>query len=158
MKMTRTETASEMETKVLAELNQKKTDWVIMTAAVADYRPKEMATQKIKKKENEMTLVLERTPDILGGLRKRCPNAFLIGFAAETETLEAYARKKLVDKELDMIVANDVSVPGIGFHSDINKVMVLGRMGELFEFGPDSKMTIANQLLSTFLDCSRARA
>lgn len=103
-----------------------KADIAILSAAVADYRPKHVAAQKIKKTEETMTLELERTPDILGSMRSVFGFAkTLIGFAAETNDVEAYARGKLERKQCDMIVANDVSRRDIGFDSSDNEVTLV---------------------------------
>lgn len=101
-------------------------DAAIHAAAVADYRPAATAEQKIKKTGETLTLELLRNPDILGS----CRDAFgfdgvLVGFAAETGNLEANARDKLRRKGCDLVVANDVSQPGIGFDSDRNRVLLV---------------------------------
>lgn len=101
-------------------------DVAILCAAVADYRPVAMAEQKIKKNADRMTIELERTPDILGSMRSTFGfTGKLIGFAAETQDVEAYAREKLHRKQCDMIVANDVSRSDIGFDSRENEVMLV---------------------------------
>ncbi len=98
---------------------------VIMSAAVADYRPREAAARKLKKDAAGLTLELERTPDILAGLGARKGRRLLIGFAAETHDVAAEARRKLRAKRLDLIVANDVGAPGAGFDTDTNAVRLL---------------------------------
>ena len=119
--------AREMEQAVLAEYDR--VDAVIKTAAVADYRPKETAPQKIKKSDGELTLTLVRNPDILYELGQRKKHQVLVGFAAETNDLETYARKKLEKKNLDFIVANDVSAHDAGFGTDTNRVQIFYRDG-----------------------------
>jgi phosphopantothenoylcysteine decarboxylase/phosphopantothenate--cysteine ligase len=105
-------------------------DAAIFSAAVADYRPAHPAEQKIKKSEATLTLTLERTPDILGSVRAVFGwEGFLVGFAAETEDLLGHAREKLVRKGCDLLVANDVSRPGIGFDALENEVTLLFRDG-----------------------------
>lgn len=123
--LVRVETAAEMETEVLARAAT--ADVVVMAAAVADFRPKVVADQKIKKDGGPPELVLEPTPDILAGLGavKRA-GQILVGFAAETEALRQNAADKLRRKRLDLIVANDVSAPGAGFEHDTNEVLILG--------------------------------
>jgi phosphopantothenoylcysteine decarboxylase/phosphopantothenate--cysteine ligase len=119
-------TADEMYQAVAARIED--TDCAIMAAAVADYRPAEIAEQKIKKADETLELRLVRTTDILGSARS--PMGFtglLVGFAAETQDLEANAAAKLEKKGCDLIVANDVSKPGIGFDSDENEVVILQR-------------------------------
>lgn len=99
-------------------------DVFIATAAVADYRTKTTAPQKIKKNQPAMTLELVKNPDILATISKENPNMFMVGFAAETQDVEKYAHNKLIDKKLDMIACNDVSRQDIGFASDDNAMTV----------------------------------
>ena len=119
--------AREMEQAVLSEYDS--VDAVIKSAAVADYRPKEISSQKIKKSDGELTLTLVRNPDILYELGQRKKHQVLVGFAAETNDLETYARKKLEKKNLDFIVANDVSAKDAGFGTDTNRVQIFYRDG-----------------------------
>ncbi len=123
-------TAEEMRAAVLAALPE--CDILVMAAAVADFRPAEVAGQKIKKGAG-LTLHLERTPDILAEVaaeRERSGRpALVVGFAAETEDLLRNARAKLEAKRLDLIVANDVSSPDSGFGADTNRVILLDRYG-----------------------------
>ncbi|MBD1399207.1 bifunctional phosphopantothenoylcysteine decarboxylase/phosphopantothenate--cysteine ligase CoaBC [Pelovirga terrestris] len=122
-------------------------DVVIKAAAVADYRPMIRQQQKMKKKSEEFILDLEKTPDILAELGQRKAHQILVGFAAETEDLLEHARKKLVSKNLDMIVANDVSIPGAGFDVDTNIVRFIYRNGEMENLELMSKTDVANHLL-----------
>lgn len=115
-------TAAEMHDAVMRYLP--KQDIAVFAAAVADYTPAAVADQKIKKTGDTLTLELVRTPDILGSARERFQGT-LVGFAAETEDLEANARKKLLGKRCDLVIANDVSQPGIGFDSDRNEVLLV---------------------------------
>jgi len=118
------ETAAEMHDVVARFLPRM--DIAVFAAAVADYTPAIVASQKIKKSAESLTLEFVRTPDILGAARQ--PIGFtgtLVGFAAETEELESNARTKLVRKNCDLIIANDVSKPGIGFESDRNEVILV---------------------------------
>lgn len=121
---------------------------VIKAAAVADYRPKERAKQKIKKNDAELTLVLEKNPDILMelGARKR-ETQILVGFAAETQNLLAYAQEKLKKKNLDLIVANDVTCPDAGFNTETNLVKIIGRDGSIKELPLLSKQKVAKAIL-----------
>ena len=121
---------------------------VIKAAAVADYRPKERAKQKIKKNDAELTLVLEKNPDILMelGARKR-ETQILVGFAAETQNLLAYAQEKLKKKNLDLIVANDVTCPDAGFNTETNLVKIIGRDGSIKELPLLSKQKVAKTIL-----------
>ena len=104
----------------------RRVDIAILCAAVADYRPIAVAEHKIKKTEGPLTLTLERTPDILGSMRSDFGfTGVLVGFAAETDEMLAHAQEKLRRKGCDMIVANDVSRPGIGFGSAENEVTLV---------------------------------
>ena len=106
-----------------ASLAVKKADIFISSAAVADYRVTEVASQKIKKKSDKMSLKLSKTPDIVAILSENNPQLFVVGFAAETEQVEAHAREKLDRKQLNAIIANDVSRMDIGFNSDDNEAL-----------------------------------
>lgn len=103
---------------------------LVMAAAVADYRMKRAATQKMKKGPRAMTLELERNPDILTGLAARKGRRIVVGFAAETQGMVEEARRKLRAKRLDLIVGNDVTAPGAGFGSDTNVVHLIAADGE----------------------------
>ena len=127
VRVVKVRSAREMEQAVLAEYDS--VDAVIKSAAVADYRPKEIASQKIKKSDGELTLTLVRNPDILYELGQRKRYQVLVGFAAETNDLKTYARKKLEKKNLDFIVANDVSAKDAGFGTDTNRVQIFYRDG-----------------------------
>ena len=119
----RVETAAEMEAAMLALAAG--ADVVVMAAAVADFRPKEAADTKLHKADGVPDLVLEPTPDILAELgRRRRPGQVLVGFAAETDEVAERAAAKLVAKGVDLMVANDVSAPGVGFDHDTNEVTV----------------------------------
>lgn len=100
-------------------------DVFIATAAVADYRPRDIAKQKIKKNDNSMVLELERNPDIISAVAALEPAPFCVGFAAETENVVEHARSKLARKGLNLIFANDVANAGIGFNSDENQVTLI---------------------------------
>ncbi|WP_193213498.1 phosphopantothenoylcysteine decarboxylase [Luteolibacter marinus] len=118
------ETAAEMFDAVRRHIGRM--DAAVFAAAVADYRPAAAASQKIKKTGETLVLELVRNPDILGSVRDEFGfNGTLVGFAAETENLEANARDKLQRKGCDLVVANDVSKPGIGFDSDRNEVLLV---------------------------------
>ncbi|MCD8055061.1 MAG: bifunctional phosphopantothenoylcysteine decarboxylase/phosphopantothenate--cysteine ligase CoaBC [Lachnospiraceae bacterium] len=106
-------------------------DIVIMAAAVADYRPKTVAENKIKKQEDDSVLELTRTKDILGTLgARKCPGQILCGFSMETEHMVENSRKKLVKKNLDMIVANNLKQAGAGFGTDTNVVTLITAQGD----------------------------
>lgn len=122
-------------------------DLFIATAAVADYRPETCAGDKIKKTGETMALSLVRNPDTLATIAGRIDAPFTVGFAAETSDVARYATDKLQRKKLRMIVANDVSAPGLGFNSDNNAVTVFWPGGHE-SIGPDSKATIARRLVA----------
>ena len=122
-------------------------DIFIATAAVADYRPQTAAGDKIKKTSEAMALELVRNPDTLATIAARPDAPFTVGFAAETRDVEHYATDKMRRKKLGMIVANDVSTPGLGFNSDQNAVSVFWPGGRT-DIGPDSKQAIAAQLIA----------
>ena len=125
-------------------------DVVIMTAAVADFRPVQSTEGKIKKDQGIPQIVLEATPDILAALGARKPKGqTLVGFAAETSDLVDNARGKLERKNLDLIVANDVAAPGVGFGHDTNAVTILGADGSAVEVGLVDKHSIATAVLDS---------
>jgi len=141
-------TAEEMLAAVLKSLPESSV--VIMTAAVADFRPKAAAEQKIKRK-GAMTLELEPTADILAEVARRktsqvVASQVVVGFAAETENVLENARKKLVSKSLDAIVVNDVSREGVGFDSDRNAVTIISQ-SEVVEVPETSKWDVAHRVL-----------
>ena len=141
------ETTREMYRAVVEEFAD--SDITVKAAAVADYRPQQTAEQKIKKDGSTLTLVLEKTEDILFELGQRKKAAqLLIGFAAETENLLANAQKKISKKNLDMIVANNVTVLGAGFGSDNNLVKFIYPQGEIEELPMMSKAEVAKAIFA----------
>jgi phosphopantothenoylcysteine decarboxylase/phosphopantothenate--cysteine ligase len=150
IEVVRVETAGQMEQAVLARSDA--ADIVLMAAAVADFRPKAPADQKIKKRDGVPEVVLEPTPDILGVLSaRRRPGQVLVGFAAETRDLRAEATDKLRRKGLDLIVANDVSAPGVGFGHDTNAVVVLDADGGAVEVPLTGKRAVAGAVLDVVI-------
>ena len=139
------ESALEMREAVLAAFPA--TDVVIKAAAVADYRPEVVSEQKIKKNSANLTVALTKNPDILAELGKIKTGQFLVGFAAETQELVANATEKLRRKNLDMLVANDVTLPGAGFESETNIVKLLSKDGRVEELPQMSKQSLAGLLL-----------
>jgi phosphopantothenoylcysteine decarboxylase/phosphopantothenate--cysteine ligase len=139
------ESAAEMREAVMARAGE--CTVVIKAAAVADYRPVERSETKIKKHADELSLRLVKNPDILAELGRLEQRPFLVGFAAETGSLEAAATKKLEEKNLDMIVANDVSQPDAGFNVDTNRARILFRDGRNVECPLMSKNDLANHIL-----------
>ena len=127
-------------------------DIIVMAAAVADYRPKQYSTSKVKKSDGDMCIELERTEDILLSLGKnKKPGQILVGFAAETDDLLQNAQGKLERKNLDYIAANIVGVPGRGFGADNNAITLLSRNGSRTEFALQSKEALAESLLKFVL-------
>lgn len=130
-------------------------DIIIKAAAVADYRPKYAADEKVKKKDTELTLELERTEDILGFLGEhKKPGQFLCGFSMETENMLENSRKKLEKKNLDLIVANNLKQKGAGFGTDTNAVTLLWKNGAQ-ELPIMSKEEVADKLLDHIMDCRK---
>ena len=127
-------------------------DAVVKTAAVADYRPQARAEQKIKKDDGPLVLNLERNPDILYELGQRKERQVLIGFAAETENLEQYAEAKIRKKNLDLIVANDVTQEGAGFGTDTNVVTLLFANGKTVSLPQMTKREVAAQILDKLVE------
>ncbi|MBI3478619.1 MAG: bifunctional phosphopantothenoylcysteine decarboxylase/phosphopantothenate--cysteine ligase CoaBC [Acidobacteria bacterium] len=152
--LTRVETAEEMRTAVLKLLPESTV--VIKTAAVADYRPKSSAGQKIKRK-GPMTLELEPTTDILAELARHKTSQVVVGFAAETENVLENARKKLSSKSLDAIVVNDVSREGVGFDSDRNAVTIISH-DEVVEVPETSKWEVAQRVLDQVVKLRKRNA
>jgi len=143
-------TAAEMRDAVMASPH----DIVIKAAAVADFAPVDVATQKIKKQPNvnELTISLRKTPDILGELGSLTPRPFIVAFAAETNAVEENAREKLARKGADLIVANDVADTSIGFDSDENEVLVIARDGTTTRIARAAKSVIANRILDLVVE------
>jgi phosphopantothenoylcysteine decarboxylase/phosphopantothenate--cysteine ligase len=128
---------------------------VIKTAAVADYRPKAAAEHKLKRK-GPMTLELEATPDILQELSRKKSSQIVVGFAAETENALENARQKLVTKNLDAIVVNDVSRAGVGFDSDRNAVTIITHE-EVIEVPETTKREVAQRVLDQVVKLRQQR-
>jgi phosphopantothenoylcysteine decarboxylase/phosphopantothenate--cysteine ligase len=154
------ETAAEMEVAVNDRADA--ADIVVMAAAVADFRPKATATRKLKKAEGAPEVVLEPTADILAGLgARRRPGQVLVGFAAETAGPDAgpagpaqlrdYARHKLVTKNIDLVVANDVAAPGVGFAHDTNAVLILASDGRQIEVPLATKAEVARAVVDAIV-------
>lgn len=142
------ESGKDMLETVLARFDDQ--DLVIKSAAVADYRPKTIHTEKHKKVHGPLTIELEETTDILKTLGEKKTHQLLVGFAAETENLEQHARDKIARKRVDYLVANDVSKPDIGFRSDDNEVMLFRADGAHVRLPRQSKRELAVELLTHF--------
>ncbi|MGB2045091.1 MAG: bifunctional phosphopantothenoylcysteine decarboxylase/phosphopantothenate--cysteine ligase CoaBC [Porticoccaceae bacterium] len=121
-------------------------DIFIAAAAVADYRAKDIATQKIKKQDDSMTIQLEKNPDIVSTVAAANDALFVLGFAAETEKVEAYARDKLARKKLDAIIANDVSKDDVGFNADNNEACWIDADSTI-TFSKRSKTQLARDII-----------
>ncbi len=153
----RVESAAEM-SKAMNEAAGK-ADVIVMAAAVADFRPAASADQKIKKSGGAPQVILEPTVDIIAGLgAAKRPGQILVGFAAETQNLAEYARDKLKRKNLDLIVANDVSAPGVGFEHETNAVTIFDAVGGEQSISLQSKSAIANAVLDRVVTLRKSRA
>lgn len=131
-------------------------DIIVKAAAVADYTPVQVASEKIKKKDGDNAIALTRTKDILGWLgENRKPGQFLCGFSMETENMLDNSRAKLAKKNVDMIVANNLKVQGAGFGGDTN-VVTLITPEDTVELPLQSKEEVAGQLLDTILERMQA--
>lgn len=142
----RAETTLEMQREVLNAFDE--ADIVIMAAAPADYRPREFIPHKIKKTDDTLTLPLERNPDIAQSLGERKTHQTLVCFAAETKDLLENARKKLIHKNCDLIVANDVLAEGAGFEADTNIVTLVDREGTCEQLPRRTKREVADFILT----------
>ncbi len=144
------ETAAEMQAAVEAERGA---DVIVMAAAVADFRPRNAAVHKLKKHAGVPQIELEPTPDILAGLgAAKRRGQVLVGFAAETDDLLANAEAKLTAKRVDLVVANDVSAPGVGFASDTNAVVLLRPGREPVAVEKQDKRDIARAVVDAIVD------
>lgn len=148
--VTRVESASEMQEACMNEFDEM--DIVVCSAAVADYKPKEVSDSKIKKTEPSLIIELVKTSDILSEMGKRKNKQILIGFALETDNLLEYAKQKLVKKNLDMIIANSASEKGVGFGTDTNKVTIIDKHNNLTIFELKSKELVAKDIVHTILN------
>ena len=134
----------------------KSVDIAIAAAAVADYRPKEVATQKIKKEESTLSLELEKTKDVLASLGQIKEQQFLVGFALETNNEIENAKSKLKRKNLDLIVLNSLQDKGAGFKSDTNKVTLIDKNETINTFELKSKTEVAKDILNTIISALNA--
>jgi phosphopantothenoylcysteine decarboxylase/phosphopantothenate--cysteine ligase len=132
-------------------------DVLLMAAAVGDYRPVQCEPKKMKRGRNELKIQLAQNPDILGEISRLKNRQLVVGFAAETHDLEAEARRKLEEKHLDFIVANDVTRKDAGFAVDTNQVTILSREGEPLRLPLLSKEEVAERILDRVADLLMAR-
>lgn len=151
----RVETAEQMRDAVLARLDGH--DAVVMAAAVADFRPKEITETKLKKEAGVPELLLEPTPDILAELGDRRSGQVLVGFAAETDELESAGRAKLAAKHLDLIVVNRVGREGTGFGSETNEAMLLSADGDDEPLATSTKSELARVVADRLASLLRGR-
>ncbi len=140
----RVESAAEMADAVLGRFGE--VDVVVMAAAVADFRPKATAAEKIKKAAGPPEIVLEPTTDILAELGRKKSAQYLVGFAAETERLVERAAAKMAAKRVDLMVANDVTAPGSGFEVDTNRAVLIAPDGSVQELPQMSKIELADAI------------
>lgn len=141
----RVKSADEMYSKV--HCNLKNTDIIIKAAAVSDYTPVEKSEHKIKKSEDSFSLNLKRTEDILKSVGEKKNGQFIVGFAAESENIVENALKKIKNKNLDLIVANDITKEGSGFESNTNAACLIDRNKKVEELPMMSKFDLANKIL-----------
>lgn len=145
-KIIRVRTAKEMHRAVID--NYKKANIIIKAAAVADYRPRVSAAEKIKKDQKTLCLELEKNPDIIAEIGKNKGNRILVGFAMETQNLLANAREKLKVKNMDLIVANNLREEGAGFRTDTNVITIIDRAGKSESFKKMTKFEVAEEILN----------
>jgi len=129
----------------------KDVDIAILSAALADYKPKQVATQKIKKKDTSLTLELEKTKDILASLGIIKTNQFLVGFALETNNELENAKAKLKKKNLNLIVLNSLNDKGAGFKNETNKVTLIDAEDVVTEYDLKSKAEVAKDILNEII-------
>ena len=127
-------------------------DIAILSAAVADYKPKNVATNKIKKSSNSMSIELVKTQDILASLGNIKTTQFLVGFALETNNELEHAKTKLKNKNLDLIVLNSLNDKGAGFKKPTNKVTIIDKSENISEFGLKSKASVAEDIFNVILN------
>lgn len=144
------ESSDQMYDATLAHFKEK--DIVICSAAVADYKPAKVSDQKIKKKEEELSLNLVKTKDILSELGKLKTNQCLVGFALETQNIEEYAMQKLQKKNLDLVVANSAVEAGSGFGVDTNKITIIDRHNKITKFELKTKQEVAADIVNYIID------
>ena len=150
VKVIRIQTAAQMASAVFEHFDH--ADIIIKSAAVSDYRPKDVTAEKMKKEKDEMVLNLVKNPDILAEIGHRKGDRFLVGFAAETEALEQHATEKLTKKNLDMIVGNIVKGDDSAFGSDENRATLYYRDGTQEALPMMDKEVLAHRLLNRIIE------
>ncbi len=131
--------------------NYKKAAIIIKAAAVADYRPRVLSAEKIKKDQKALSLELKRNPDIIAEIGKNKGNRILVGFAMETQNLLVNAREKLTKKNMDLIVANNLQEEGAGFRADTNIITIIDGAGKVESFEKMTKIEAAEKILDCVL-------
>ncbi|MBW2673970.1 MAG: bifunctional phosphopantothenoylcysteine decarboxylase/phosphopantothenate--cysteine ligase CoaBC [Deltaproteobacteria bacterium] len=144
--------ASEMRDAVMEHIDEATV--IIKAAAVADYRPVSSSDSKIKKGAGRLDISLEKTPDIISEVSKKKGNRILVGFAMETEDLVKNARAKMKAKGMDLIIANELGLPGSGFQHDTNIVKIMDTAGNIEELPLMDKRDVADRILDRVLDIS----
>ncbi len=150
IKIIRVESSDQMFEAMLSNFKEK--DIVVCSAAVADYKPAKVSGQKIKKKTEDLTLELVKTKDILSELGKQKKHQCLVGFALETENLVEYAKEKLKNKNLDIIIANPATEKGAGFSVDTNKITIIDKHNKISNFELKSKQDVAKDIVNYLID------
>lgn len=155
VKVIAVESAKEMLTECEAIFKQ--VDIAVMSAAVADYKPKEVAPSKIKKKDTQFSLDLIKTIDVLETLGKQKTHQILVGFALETENIIEYAKEKIKKKNLDFIVANAANEQGVGFAVDTNKITIIDKHNKMYNFELKSKQDVAKDIVNFTVDLIKTK-
>lgn len=130
----------------------KEVDIAVLSAAVADYKPKHVSSSKIKKKDGELSLDLVKTPDILETLGQQKQQQVLVGFALETDNIIDYAKAKIQKKNLDLVVANSATEKGSGFGVDTNKITIIDKHNKLYNFELKSKQEVAKDIVTFIIN------
>jgi phosphopantothenoylcysteine decarboxylase/phosphopantothenate--cysteine ligase len=150
------ESAEEMFNACLSAFSD--SDIAVLSAAVADYKPKHVATSKIKKKDTELSIELVKTNDILETLGNQKTQQLLVGFALETDNVLEYAKEKIVKKNLDFIIANSAVEKGAGFGVDTNKITIIDKHNKMYNFELKSKQAVAKDIVMFALNYLKENA
>ncbi len=156
VKVISVESAGQMHRAVMENLDQ--ADAVIMAAAVADFKPSQESLGKIKKERMPKSVELELNPDILQAISDKKANQVVIGFAAESDNMIENATKKLKKKKLDLVVANDIVKPGVGFDSDLSLSVLIDKKGQIGDIKTFKKSDLAGEILDWLVDAFKSSA
>lgn len=148
----RIDVVSALEMKIEMDSHFNQSDLVIMSAAVADYRPLTLSEQKIKKNDDNLTIELTKNPDILKGLGEKKTHQILVGFALETNNELEFAKQKLQNKNLDLIVLNSLQDKEAGFQKDTNKITIIPKSGESQSYEAKNKTEVAKDILNFIIE------